>query len=244
MSNSAASHNGNLVGFDELINDVKGFGSNYNPSNSIFKIDSLEAKSMSAHQIMSNMNMIEMVYRTNVEHRTVIYKPISGLVTRIFNFIRSSGATEVMIDETAILIRKLKGMRAGKKLPAPAAGAVSGGPQQISVSQMGFDERLNNFDKLLRQLELIPQYQPNEPDLTLTALRDLWNAMDAANKAVLIAANELSNARIERNRVFYSPLTGLTEIAQADKLYIKAAFGAKSPQYLQVSKIHFRPIKN
>ena len=244
MPNSSASHNGNLVSFDELITGVKGFGGNYNPANVLLKIPALEAKSTAAHNAMSKMNTIEMVYRVDVERRTVIYQPVNWIVTRIFNFIKSSGASQVIIDQVATNIGKLKGKRAGKKLLPPAEGELKEVPQQISVSQMGFDDRLNNFDKLIRQLELIPEYQPNENDLNTKALRDLWNKMDHANKAVLNSETDLSNARIARNIEFYTKGTGLTEIGRADKLYIKAAFGSKSPQYLQVAKLRFRTYAN
>jgi len=119
---------------------------------------------------------------------------LGGLVTRIFNFIKSSGISSVMIDEVAIIVRKLKRARAGKKLPIKKDGENQQAPQQISVSQMSYDERLNNFDRLIRQVELIPQYNPNESDLLLTALREYWNAMDSANKKVL-KCDEYSKTR-------------------------------------------------
>ena len=103
---------------------------------------------------------------------------------------------------------------------------------------------LDNFDKLIRQLEMVPQYAPNEADLTVTALREYWNAMDTANKAALKGDNDLSNCRLTRNNEFYAPESGLTEVAKADKLYIKALFGANSPQYHQLSGIPFRTYKN
>ena len=149
-----------------------------------------------------------------------------------------------MHEEVGIIIRKLKGARSGKKLPAHASGEEIQGPKQISVSQLGYNDQLDNFDKLIRQLEMVPQYAPNEADLTVTALREYWNAMDTANKAALKADNDLSNCRLTRNNEFYAPESGLTEVAKADKLYIKALFGANSPQYHQLSGIPFRTYKN
>jgi hypothetical protein len=68
--------------------------------------------------------------------------------------------------------------------------------------------------------------------------------MNTANNDALKAENDLSNARITRNKEFYDPHTGLVEIGRGDKLYIKAIFGASSPQYRQVTGISFRSLRN
>lgn len=244
MKGSEASHIGNLTNFDQLVSIIKGFGEVYNPANPVLKTPALEAKSLTAHAIITDMNTRVSAYRVAIERRVVIYQPFFGKITRIYNLLKSSGTSTVMQEEVAIIIRKLKGARSGKKLPAPAPGEEAQGPKQISVSQLGYNEQLDNFDKLIRQLELIPQYAPNETDLTVTALREYWNAMDAANKAALKAENDLSNCRLVRNNEFYAPESGLTEVAKADKLYIKALFGANSPQYHQLSGIPFKTYKN
>ena len=80
---------------------------------------------------------------------------------------------------------------------------------------------------------MIPQYLPNETNLTIAGLRDYYNRMDAANAAVLKAENDLSNARVTRNKEFYNPQTGLVEIGKGDKLYIKAIFGPSSPETIR-----------
>ena len=244
MSNLEASHIGNLKNFDQLISTVKGYGEAYNPANPLFKTPALEAKSQAAHNAITTMNTVFSAYKVAIERRIVIYSSLGSRVTRINNFLKSSGTSEVMNEEVASIIRKLMGARAGKKLPAPAPGVVAEGPVQISVSQMGFNERLNNFGKLISQLELIPEYIPNESDLTIASLKDYFNEMDNANKIALKAENDLSNSRLSRNAEFYAPHTGLTEIGKADKLYIKALFGAHSAQFYQVAGIGFTTHKN
>jgi hypothetical protein len=244
MGNSDASHYGNVVSFDELTGNVRGFDSHFNPANSLFKTPALEAKSASAHSVIANYNLFFSAYNVAVEHRIKVYLPLANLVTRILNFVKSSGASEIVIAQVATTVRKLKGQRAGKKLAVPAEGEVADGPKQNSVSQVGFDNRLTNFDRLITQLESIPEYAPNESDLNTKDLRILWNLMESANKAVLNAENGLLTARSTRNTELYAPVTGLTRIGLGCKLYIKAAYGAKSPQYLQVAKIHFRTYNN
>jgi hypothetical protein len=244
MSHSDSGHLGNLKSFDELLSAVRGFPVGYNPSKNEFQIKALEAKSAEGHKQIENLNVIMSAYKSAVEHRAVVYTPFQNLATSIFNYVKSTDASDVNVDNVAQIIRKLKGQRAGKKIIPPATGENPQVPEQISVSQLSFNERLNNFDRLIRQLETIPQYIPNESNLTLASLRDYYNTMNAANNAVLKAENDLSNARVSRNKEFYDPLSGLVEIGRGDKLYIKAIFGASSPQYHQVSGISFTSFRN
>lgn len=51
---------------------------------------------------------------------------------------------------------------------------------------------------------------------------------------------QLSNARLNRNVILYKPDTGVVVVAIAVKTYIKAVFGATSPQYKQVSGVEFQ----
>lgn len=59
------------------------------------------------------------------------------------------------------------------------------------------------------------------------------------NAQVVNTTTQLSNARIARNEILYKLDTGLTDTALAVKNYIKALFGATSPQYKQVSSLKF-----
>ena len=244
MSHSDSGHLGNLKSFDELLSTVKGFPVGYNPSKNEFQIKALEAKSAEGHNQLANLNVMMSVYKSAVEHRTEVYAPFQNLTTSIFNYIKSTDASYKAVDDVAQIIRKLKGQRAGKKVTPPATGENTQESSQISVSQLSFNERLNNFDRLIRQLELIPQYVPNEINLSVAGLRDYYIRMNAANDALLKAENDISNARVSRNREFYDPQTGLVEIGKGDKLYIKAIFGASSPQYRQVSGISFKSYIN
>ena len=88
-------------------------------------------------------------------------------------------------------------------------------------------------------LATIPSYAPNEADLKLAAINTLVASMKAQNKAVAIALQPVVNARNTRNAILYTPVTGLVDIAQEVKNYIKSVYGATSAQYKQAAKIKF-----
>jgi hypothetical protein len=63
------------------------------------------------------------------------------------------------------------------------------------------------------------------------------------NTAVIDATTALSNARIARNHTLYDEKTGLYDIAQEVKKYVKSVFGATSEEYKQIRKIKFTDYK-
>ena len=108
---------------------------------------------------------------------------------------------------------------------------------------MSFDNRLDNFDKLIKLVAGIPLYAPNENDLKVVTLTATLNDLKAKNAAVIAALVPLSNARIARNEALYNPKTGLVATAIEVKAYVKSLFGATSPQYKQISSLEFKTQK-
>jgi len=151
------------------------------------------------------------------------------------------------VDESAkTLVRKIQGSRAKAKLTEvekKALEAEGKSATEISTSQMSYNSRLENFAKLINLLASVPQYKPNEVELTVAALTTMYNDLKAKNAAVVAATIPLSNTRISRNDILYKKLTGLVDIAFDTKVYIKSEFGATSPQYKQVSKLEFKALK-
>jgi hypothetical protein len=140
------------------------------------------------------------------------------------------------------LVRKLQGRRATPKLTddeKKAAEADGKEINQISASQLSYDNRLDNFDKLIKLLASEAEYSPNEADITIEALTSLYNDLYAKNTAVISATVPLNNARISRGQFLYAPLTGVVDISVDVKMYIKSVFGATSPQYKAISGLLF-----
>jgi hypothetical protein len=244
MSINDSGHLGNLTGFDHLITAVKGYPPKYNPSRSEFTPAALDAKYAVSKIQNANYNLAESSNTHILDQRVVTYKTLNRLITNSFNSLKSSGLTPMVIEEVAQIVRKLKGQRAGKKplLSPKAEGEPE--PKQNSVSQLTFDERLNNFDKYIRRLEQIPQYDPNEEEITISALRAFYTILDESNKAAKSSKNMLDNVRIARGVEFYDKTNGLVTIGKETKLYIRSVFGANSPEFRQVSGITFKMYKN
>ena len=122
-----------------------------------------------------------------------------------------------------------------KKVAAEAGNEVT----EISSSQLSFDSRIDNLDKLIKLLTSVTAYAPNEADLKVTALTTLLTDLKAKNTAVITAEAPLVNARIARNDVLYKAGTGLVDTSVDVKTYVKSVFGATSPQYKTISGLKF-----
>jgi hypothetical protein len=244
-STSETGHAKNAANFDDLISFVTGYGVTYNPSRASINLAALQAISANAKNAISALNAALPAYSNAVATREVAFAPLNKLITRVINALKSTDTTDQVDDSAKTLARKIQGTRAkAKKTDEEKAALAAAGTTvvEISSSQMGYDNRLDNFDKLIKLLASIPLYAPNEADLKVTALSTLYDDLKTKNTAVVTAATPLSNARISRNDIMYKANTGLVDIALDTKSYIKSLYGATSPQYKQVSKLEFKTI--
>lgn len=241
-STSETGHAKNVANFDELISFVTGYRETYNPSKATIKLDALKALSDHAKNSINAVSSMEPAYKSAVAAREVVFIPLSKLTTRIMNSIKATDTT-VQVDENArTLVRKIQGVRAtAKKTEDEKKALAEKGKEvvEISTSQMSYDNRLDNFFKLIQLLSSVPEYSPNEKELKIEHLNTILDDLKAKNAAVVESYIPLSNARIRRNDLLYKENTGLYDVAMDVKNYIKSVFGATSPQYKQVSKIKF-----
>jgi hypothetical protein len=218
----------------------------FNPSKTALKIPGLQALSASSKDAIIAVNGAMAAYSNAVAAREVAFAPVSKLITRVHNALKATDTTKQVVESAQTLVRKIQGTRAKpKKTDAEKAAAKEGGvaTKEISTSQMSYDSRLDNLDKLIQLLASVALFAPNEEDLKVATLTELYNDLKAKNAAVIAATTALSNARIARNDVLYKANTGLVDIALDTKTYIKSVFGATSPQFKQVSKLEFRAVR-
>lgn len=240
---SETGHAKNVANFGTLITVVKGFKTTYNPSRTTITLTALTTLKTNADAVMAEVNVKLGAYSTAVAARDNTFEPLGKLSTRIINSLRSTDAPKQVIKSAEALVRKLQGQRATpKKTEEELAALETEGStvKQVSSSQMGFDNRINNFDSLIQLLITIAEYAPNEADLKTATLTTYLQSLQATNAAAGDAETNLDNARIARNEVLYQPATGLVDVAAAVKLYVKSVFGATSAQYKQVSALTFK----
>lgn len=241
-STTETGHAKNVANFDDLISFATGYGTAFNPSKPSIKLTALQTLSTSAKNAITAVNAAQPAYSNAVSARESAFEPLSKLATRILNALKATDTTTQVDESATTLIRKIQGTRATpKKTEAQLKALADAGTvvTEASSSQMSYDNRLDNFDKLIKLLTSVTLYAPNEADLKVTALTTLYTDLKTKNTAVVTATIPLSNARISRNDILYKTNVGLVDIASDVKVYVKSVYGASSPQYKQISKLKF-----
>lgn len=242
-STSETGHAKNVANLGVLNSKIFSFGTSYNPPKQAIKLAALQALETSAANSISQTNTTLAALKNASAAREVAFDPLSALTTRVLNFLKSSDTSEQVDENAKSIVRKIQGARASKKTTTATQDAAQATEAKEtrtnSSSQMSYDSRLDNFDKLIKLVASIPQYAPNEADLKVATLTGVYNDLKAKNTAVVSANAVWSNARISRDGVLYKENTGLCDVAMDAKNYIKSVFGSSSSQYKEVSKIKF-----
>ena len=241
-STSETGHAKNVTNLESLITSIIALETSYNPSRDSIKLTSLQTLLTASTESLNAVNIAQAAYSNAVAARKVAFEPFSKLITRVMNSLKASGASTQVVQSARTIVRKLQGRRASAKITEEEKKALEAEGKevnQISASQMSFDNRIENFDRLIMLLSSIPLYNPNEAELKVETLKALHNQLKEKNTEVILPIVQLSNSRIARNKILYSENTGLVDVALDSKTYIKSIFGATSPQYKQISKLRF-----
>lgn len=235
-STSETGYAQNAANFGTLISSITGYGTKYNPSKDSIKLPNLQIVKTKADDVLKEEHTAFTVNSTAIADRQVAYSPINKLVTRSLNNLKSTDASDQIINTAKSIANDIRGGRATPKPTEPGA-------QVNSSSQVGFEDKASNFDKYIKLLQGIPLYAPNEADLKVTALVIVYDKLKPNNDAVVESETALNNVRIERDRIFDAPDTGLVDVALDAKTYIKSIYGSNSPEYKQISKLKFVRVK-
>ena len=245
-TNSDINHAKNVTNFETLISVVVSLGATYNPSKDSLKLPALQTLHSAATDSMTALKNAESATATAVDTRELAFKSIGSLFTRINNALKASNST-VQADDTAkSIFRKLHGKRASAKLTEDQKAVLLAEGKEVnqnSNSQMGYDDRVENFESLISFLQTVPEYNPNEEELKITTLQALLSDLKAKNISVMQNRIAEDTVRGLRKSVQNTPLTGLVDIANDVKSYIKSVFGVNSTQYKLVSKLRFVKFK-
>ena len=239
---SETGHAKNVTNLESLITSIIALGTTYNPSRDSIKLAALQTLLDQSKESLNAVNIAQATYSNAVAARKVAFEPFGKLITRVMNSLKASGASTQVVQSARTIVRKLQGRRASAKITEEEKKALEAEGKevnQISASQMSFDNRIENFDRLIMLLSSIPLYNPNEEELKVETLKALHNQLKEKNTEVILPIVQLSNSRIARNKILYSENTGLVDVALDSKTYIKSIFGATSPQYKQISKLRF-----
>ena len=234
-STSETGHAKNVDNLGLLISNIASYGDRYKPTNPSILLEALKKMEADGRAAVLAVNDAMPIYSRATIERDNAFAPLGQLVTRSLNSLRASSSSEQTDEAASAIVRKIRGNRTTAKAAATTDVKVA----TVSTSQQSYDSVLDNYERYVQYIAATPEYAPNEDDIKLPALKALAVELRAKNTACNNAKVAIDNARMARNRVLYTPLTGLVDVALDAKTYIKSLFGATSPEYKQVAKIDF-----
>lgn len=240
---SEVGHAKNVANFADLISYCTAYGSTYNPSKAALQLTALNTLLTSAQTELANVTTAKNTFNTVTGDRQLTFEPLKPLATKVFNYLSVTDAISEIIADAKTINNKLQGKRTGTTAENPPTEGENQN-NTVSVSRQSYDMLTENFAAFVDLVSSVPSYTPNETELTTASLTAYLGELQTANTNVINAEVAYSNARISRNSVLYSENTGLVDIASDVKKYVKAIFGATSPQYKQISGIKFTKPKN
>ena len=238
-STSETGHAKNIANFKDLIGYCTGYGAPYNPPKTSLQLTALNTLHTSAETELANVTANKNTFDTVTGNRQALFENLKALSTRIVNFLPATDASDQTMDDAKVINNLIQGKRATPPSQTVSADGKTVEDTSISTSRQSFDMLAENFSSLVNLVSSIPTYTPNEAELKSDALSSYLNDLKTANNTVANAEVSYSNSRIARDKVLYAENTGLVDTALDDKKYVKAAFGATSPEYGQVSGIKF-----
>lgn len=242
-SKSETGHAVNAANFTRMIAYAENAGAKYNPPNDAISVVNLKIKDQKQIAAIKLFHEKAAIWMQDVNAREAAMEPVNKLMTRVKNLVNACNVLPQFINDVSGLVKKIQGVRATPKIKTEVGDVKSPTEEtiiQISASQQGIDNKIDNLDKLLELLKAEPNYLPNEADLRITAIETLINDAKAKNKAVGLSAPPLESARNDRNNELYGKIHGGLDLANVVKSYFKAIFGGNSVEYHNIAKLEFK----
>jgi|SRR5690554_4929357 chromosome segregation ATPase len=240
-STSEVGHAKNVANFQDLIAFVNGYGATYNPSKNSLKLPQLEALYTQASASLDGVVNKNTEYNNVVNERIEAFSDLRPLSTRLVNALDTTNASDEKVEDAKGFNRKIQGKRASK-IETPV-DPNQPAPKTISSSQQSYDQLIQHFEGMISVLASEPSYTPNETELQIATLQTKLQALKNSNAEVSKAYAEVSNSRLERNKILYSVDNGLVDTAGEVKQYVKSVYGASSPEFGQIKGIKFKTVK-
>jgi hypothetical protein len=240
-SKSETGHAVNVAAMGDLLSVIKSFKTKYDPALDAIKVANIEIHYTAEKAALLKVRSEAAPWMQYVNEREAVNEKVDKYLTRVYNAFSASDVLPQAIADVKSFINKIKGIRVSAKIvtvPGDPGTPTDESIKQVSASQKGFDNRVDNLTGLVEFLKVQPNYTPNEVELQTTTIEALVTELTAKNDKVVEYHPPVVNARIERDKLLYSTGGG-AELSGKVKRYVRSVFGGNSPEYHAVASIKF-----
>lgn len=230
-----------VAAFDQVLGHCNALGPMYNPNKETMKVTALTSLLTSAQASIQAVDTAKTNLILAINDRQKVFAPLPGTATRILNALVATDASPQLIADVRLYRDKIRGSNASTAAKAKPEDSTTGQPNPADssrgpLSQRDYDTKIRNFGTLILLLKSETSYEPNETDITLTALTNVLASLKEAHKAVSDAQVVLRNARSVRRSAVYGD-SGIYGAGKRVKRYILSVFGANSDEFRKVNSI-------
>lgn len=231
------SHVKTMQAFGKLTGICTGLGGTYNPGKQNLQVNAMITLLNSAQQAWEEVKEAQKAYDNATNDRELEFRKIRKLSSSVCGMLKAHGTNGLLLEDALNNKRRIWGTRISK---SPVVDTEKPDEKEARSSySKAYVVIAEYFDKLVKTVASEPEYNPNEPELTLASLEQTLTGLFNLNKAVIAAEIRLEEARIKRNTVYYIAPENLVDTAVAVKTYVRSAFGFQSQQHQQVQKLRF-----
>ena len=236
-STSEKGHAKNVANLNTLITYLTSLQPDYNPTKAALAVANLQTLYTGCSTAMDNIKAALPPYSAAVDAQELAFKPLSKLITRVLNSYATVVDDKQELQTAISLKNKITGTGPKPKKPE--------NPTEDSVSQskLSYDNRIDNLFALIKVLENNSNYKPNETDLQTGSLTTIAKNLKAKTQAVDVELTKVLLAKQQRNKLLYTPKTGLIDLVKDIKTYIISVYGTNSPQIRFINKLQFAQVK-
>ena len=228
----------NVRNFDVLKQIIISFGVEYESSNPLYDLPSLEQLYAEANTSLDTVLNKLNTNQETIDVQTAIFQNLKKDATRSKNIFAVCGAP----PEAVKRCNHINSLIQGSRIKRIKVDEEEEEQKHISASHQSHTQQVEHVEAFIELFDTYPQYNP-PAELTAAAWTTKRDAMKVAIKAVTETGVDLKFARMNRNFTLYKPATGLVDVAYGVKKVVLGIFGARSPQYRMVSGIEFKRIR-
>jgi len=236
----------NVSNLDLMNARVATFGARYNPSNPELELGNLQTLKTNGDAQNEAVNIAHGTHQHAIATRIDAFGGFDPFITRVSNAVTICGASSHTKDQAHTIIRNIHGKRASAIITPSVVAAGEVAPvvaTQNTVHNADYVSITTNFHVLNQFLGNVPEYNPNEADITVAALTSKHLVLKASTDTITTVGAALDAARQSLHSFMDADNTGLVDIAHNVKLYTKSVFGAASAEYKSISDLPFTKTK-
>jgi hypothetical protein len=221
--------------FDKVLGSCKSIGERYQPKAPSLSITAMSELQERSQQTTQAVIVTRAAYRLAINNRRESFAGIPKLSVRIVRMLASSEESRENLSDAISLKDSLQTATRSRKSASAVKSEEAPAPARRAPARRNYDTRIESFANLIKIVEDMGSYDPNEADLTLEALKAKLADLRSKSHEVNMALINFDKARNERKQVIYGP-HGVTETIKAVKDYIRGAFGQGSSELEQIMK--------